>query len=68
MNEEAIKTRIAEILADERLSYKTATVFSNAPLALIQYGMQVELHTLQRVLGIELTNIGKLRGELKEQV
>lgn len=63
MNEEQIKERVNEILADERLSYKTATVFTNAPLALIQYGMQVELHTLQKVLGVELTDIKKLRGE-----
>lgn len=63
MNQDAIKARINEILADERLAYKTATVFANAPLAMIQYGMQVELHTLQKVLGVELTDIGKLRGE-----
>lgn len=58
-----IKTRIAEILADERISYKTATVFANSPLALIQWGLETELHTLQKVLGVELTNIKQLRGE-----
>lgn len=63
MNEEQIKKRIEEILSDERLSYPTATVFANAPLALMQYGMEVELHTLQKVLGVECTNIKKLRGE-----
>ena len=63
MNKEQIQKTIDEILADERLSYATATVFSNAPLAMIQYGMQVELHTLQNVLGVERTNISKLRGE-----
>jgi hypothetical protein len=63
MNEEQIKTRIAEILADERMSYKTATVFANSPLALIQWGLETELHTLQKVLGVELTNIKQLRGE-----
>jgi len=63
MNKEEIQKRIDEILSDERLSYKTATMFENAPLALIQYGMEVELHTLQRVLGVERTNIKKLRNE-----
>lgn len=63
MTTDQIKTRIMEILLDERISYRTATVFSNAPLALIQYGLVTELHTLQRVLGVELTNIEKLQNE-----
>lgn len=58
-----IEKRIDEILADERMSYKTADVFTNAPLALIQYGLTTELHTLQRVIGVELTDISKLREE-----
>ena len=61
--ESEIKARIKEILADERLAYKTATIIENAPLALIQLSMQIELHTLQRVLGVKLTNISKLRDE-----
>lgn len=60
---EEIQQKIDQILADERLSYKTATVFANAPLALIQHGMVTELHTLQWVMGQELTNIKELRGE-----
>jgi hypothetical protein len=63
MNEEQIKARINEILADERLSYKTATVFANAPLALIQWGLETELHTLEKVLGLPKTDIKKLRKE-----
>jgi hypothetical protein len=63
MNKDQIKKRINEILKDERLSYKSATIFENAPLAFIQHGMEVELYTLQKVLGVELTNIKKLRGE-----
>lgn len=55
--EEEIKTRIAEIKADERLAYATATVFVNAPLALIQLSMSTELHTLERVLGLPPTQI-----------
>ncbi len=63
MKKEEIEKRINEILADERLAYKTANVFINAPLALIQMQLQVELHTLQKVIGAELTNVKKLRGE-----
>jgi hypothetical protein len=55
--EEEIKARIAEIKADERLAYPTATVFANAPLALIQLSMGTELHTLERVLGLPPTQI-----------
>lgn len=62
-SEETIKKRIEEILADERLSYKTAAVFSNAPLALVQLTLEIELHTLQRVIEVPLTNIKKLRKE-----
>lgn len=64
MSFDDIQKRIAEILSDERLAYPTATVFENAPLALIQLGLTTELHTLQKVLGLGLTNIKKLRGEL----
>ncbi len=63
MSKSQISSRITERLADERLAYKTATVFGNAPLALIQLSLQVELHTLQRVLGVDTTNISLLRGE-----
>ena len=63
MNKTQIKARIDEILSDERLSYKSADVFINAPLALIQLSMETELHTLQRVIGTERTNLKKLRGE-----
>lgn len=63
MNEEQIKSRISEILSDERMSYKTANLFTNAPLALIQLGMETELHTLQKVLGLPLTNLRELRKE-----
>ena len=61
MDKEQINARINEILADERISYKTADIFSNAPLALIQLSLEVELHTLQKVLGAELTNFKGLR-------
>lgn len=56
-----IQERIDEILADERLSYPAANIQINAPLALIQLSMEVELHTLQRVLQVPLTNFNDLR-------
>ncbi len=40
MNEAQIKARIAEILADERMSYKTTNVFANAPFAFCQWGLE----------------------------
>ncbi len=43
---EEIKARLATILADVRLSYKSATIHENAPLALIQ----LELETTRDVL------------------
>ena len=59
--EKLIQKRIDEILADERLSYKSATVFENAPLALIQLSLEVELHTLQNILEVPLTIFSELR-------
>jgi hypothetical protein len=64
MKKEDIQKRIDEILLDSRLLDKTANVFVNAPLALIQYSLETELHTLQKVLDIELTNIKKIRHEI----
>lgn len=64
MKKQEIRKRIDEILADERLSYPSATVFENAPLALIQLSLEVELHTLQKVIGAERTSIKRLRGEI----
>lgn len=55
--EEEILARIAEIKADERLAYATATIFVNAPLALVQLSATTELHTLERVLGLPPTQI-----------
>ena len=58
-----IQDRINIILSDERLSYPTANVFSNSPLALIQTQLETELHSMQKLLGVELTSFKKLRGE-----
>jgi len=49
--EQEIKDRISEIKKDDRLTYPTATVFGNAPLALVQITLTTELHTLERVIG-----------------
>ena len=61
MNKKQILQRINDILADERLAYESADISTNIPLALIQLSMEVELHTLQKVLGIKLTNFKELR-------
>ncbi len=45
-----VQLRIDEIMADERLHYKIATIIGNAPLALVQLSMEVELKTLYWVL------------------
>lgn len=63
MDKQQIKRRIEEILTDERLLDRTANIFINAPLALIQLKLETELHTLQLVLGLPLTNFKVLREE-----
>lgn len=63
MKKSEIQARIQEILSDDRLSYKTALIQINAPLALIQLSLETELHTLQKVLGIKRTDIKELRNE-----
>ncbi len=44
-----IRKRIAELVSDKRLD-KTATVFENAPLALVQAGAEAEIAALRWVL------------------
>jgi hypothetical protein len=50
--ETEIKKRLTEIDADERYHYSPATVFENAPLALIQTALETEARALAWVLGI----------------
>lgn len=45
-----IKSEIAEIEADERYHYASASVFINAPLALIQTEMKAKLNAYKGVL------------------
>ena len=47
---EEIEKRIAELKADERLGYRPANVFTNAPLALIQVALKNEIMALNWVL------------------
>ncbi len=54
MTRDAIVTRLQEIESDERIWYSAATVFSNAPLALIQFGLTTEAQTLRKVLNLPL--------------
>lgn len=46
--------RLKAIDADERYHYKAATVFENAPLALIQLEMETEARIIAWVLGAEV--------------
>jgi len=48
--EKEIKKRLAEIEKDERISYPTATIDINAPLALIQLSLETERDALKWVL------------------
>ena len=63
MSEEQLLKWRDSILLDPRLSYKTATLAINAPLAFVQLAMEVELTTIEVILGIPRTNINQLRGE-----
>ena len=47
-----IETGLDETKKDERLSYPTATVFENAPLALVQCGLENQVRALKWVLKI----------------
>lgn len=48
--EKFIKDEIAEIEADERYHYASASVFINAPLALIQTEMRAKMNAYKGVL------------------
>jgi len=45
-----IEKKIEELQEDERLGYPNATVFSNAPLALIQLSLKAKLDALNWAL------------------
>lgn len=54
-----IENGLLEVKSDERLSYPTATVTVNAPLALVQCGLENQVRALNWVLKV-------LAGERKE--
>ena len=47
-----IEAKLKELESDVRLTYKTATVFENAPLALIQLELESKINMLKWVLAI----------------
>lgn len=47
-----IREELNIVVSDERLSYPTATVFENAPLALIQLQLKTKRDTLLWVLNL----------------
>jgi hypothetical protein len=51
-SEKEIKDKIKELESDERLNYVCATIFENAPLALVQLELETKISTLYWVLDI----------------
>jgi hypothetical protein len=60
-----IKQRIDELKADERLYYPSASVFANAPLALLQNAMAAELNALEWALDIPKSKFPLVKAESK---
>lgn len=63
LTENKIKEILHTIESDERMAYKTANVQTNAPLALIQYGMECKSDILRKVLELPPLDLNKLRNE-----
>lgn len=63
--EKEIREFIAKIDNDERYHYKIATIAENAPLALIQFGMEIRVKTLAWVLEEEPPKLGPKIKEIK---
>lgn len=55
LNENEYRNRIDVLKSDERNYYERATVFVNAPLALIQLQLSTEINTLEQILGLPLS-------------
>ena len=49
---EKMLQKLDELKSDERMTYATANVFSNAPLALIQQRIGSQIHLLEEMLGL----------------
>lgn len=54
-SEKEILAQLNELKSDERLTYKSADIFGNAPLALIQLGLENRVNTLEWVLGLPMS-------------
>ena len=50
VNEDEIKAKIEQLESDERLNGPRASIFSNAPLAMIQLGLESQINILNWVL------------------
>lgn len=48
-----IEEMLKQVEADKRLSYPTATVFANAPLALIQTDLEARRSILRSILELQ---------------
>lgn len=53
--EQEIRARMDELKSDERMTYKSANVFINAPLAIIQVELGAKIHALEWALGLPLS-------------
>ena len=49
-----IEEMLKEVMADERLGYPTATVFENAPLAMVQLELETKRDLLREILEREV--------------
>lgn len=50
-----LEKMLEELKSDERNYYSIATVFANAPLALIQFGLSTRINLLEEILGLPLS-------------
>lgn len=59
--EQKMLDMLTELKADERNYYPTATVFANAPLALIQLGLSTKINLLEYLLNLPLSKFPLVR-------
>ena len=64
--EQKIKDLLIELKKDERNYYTTATMFANAPLALIQFGLSSKINMLESLLGLPLSTFPLSKNSKKE--
>jgi len=61
-----LESKLAELKSDERLTYPTATILENAPLALIQLGMESQIHLLEDLLELPKSKFPLVKKEVKK--